>query len=113
MDPEQYIADIAARWRDAIGNPRDDTDLAMSRLNMAVNELAHQGQWRRARQLFEVAQDFLLVLANVSRNAAMAPGPHLGTEIGNKLGDAYRAAADAHNAIVAVLETLNNNPSGS
>lgn len=113
VDAEQYVTDTLTRWRNAIGNPHDDTDPTMSRLNIAINELAQQGEWRHARSLYEVARDVLLVLANVSRNAAMAPGPHLGTEVGSKLGEAYRATAEAHNAVVAVLESLNNYTSGS
>ena|SRR3712207_448381 len=113
MDAEQYVDDTCARWRNAVGSPHDDTDLTMSRLNMAVNQLAHQGEWGRVRPLFEAAQDFLLTLANMSRNAAMAPGPHLTTELGAKLGEVYSAVAQAHNSVVDVLQSINYERSGS
>lgn len=113
MNAEQYVDDTCARWRNAVGNPRDDTDLTMSRLNMAVNQLAHYGQWGRVRPLFETAQDFLLTLANVSRNAAMAPGPDLTTELGDKLREAYSTVAQAHNSVVDVLQSINYERSGS
>jgi hypothetical protein len=74
MNAEQYVHDTFLRWRNAIGHPQDDTDLAMSRLNMSVNELAHCGEWKSVDPLFQAAQDFLLTFANVTRNAAMAPG---------------------------------------
>lgn len=113
MDAEQHISDMCVRWRNAVGRPRDDTDLTMSRLNMAVNELAHRGQWEPVRPLFEASPDFILILANVSRNAAMAPGPDLATELGDRLREVYRTAADAHNAVVDVLQSLNHQQSGS
>ncbi len=113
MDPEQYVGDTCARWRNAVGRPRDDTDLTMSRLNMAVNQLAHRGEWGRVRPLFEAAQDFLLTLANMSRNAAMAPGPDLTTELGGKLREAYSAIAQAHNSVVDVLHGIDFERSGS
>jgi hypothetical protein len=108
MDAEQCVRDTCTRWRDAVGRPRDDTDLTMSRLNMAVNQLAHRGQWGSVRPLFETAQDFLLTLANVARNAAMAPGPELTTELGKKLGEAYSAVAQAHNSVVDVLYSIDH-----
>ena len=112
MDAERYVGDVCTRWRNAVGRPRDDTDLTMSRLNMAVNQLAHQGQWGPVRPLFEVAQDFLLTLANVSRNAAMAPGPDLTTQLGDRLREVYRSASDAHNAVVDVLQSLDHGRCG-
>jgi hypothetical protein len=113
MGAEQYVGDTCARWRNAVGSPRDATDLTMSRLNMAVNELAHRGEWGAVRPLLQVAQDFLLILANVSRNAAMAPGPDLTTELGEGLRAVYRAAADAHNAVLDVLQSLDHERCGS
>lgn len=113
MNAEQYVGDTCARWRNAVGSPRDDTDLTMSRLNMAVNQLAHRGEWGPVRPLFQAAQDFLLTLANMSRNAAMAPGPDLTTELGDRLREVYRAATDAHNAVVNVLQSLDQERCGS
>jgi hypothetical protein len=113
MDAEQYVGDTYTRWRNAVGGPRNDTDLTMSRLNIAVNQLAHRGEWGLARSLFQAAQDFLLTLANVSRNAAMTPGPDLTTELGDRLGESYSAAAQAHNAVVDALQHLDHERCGS
>lgn len=108
MEPEHCVADACARWQAALGRPRDDSDLTMSRLSMAVNQFAHRGEWGPLRPLFHAAQDFLLTIATVTRNAAMAPGPDMDTELGERLREAYRSTAQAHNAIVDVLQSLDH-----
>lgn len=108
MDAEQSVRDTCARWRSAVGTPRDDTDPTMPQLAMAVNELAHRGEWGPVRPLFEAAQDFLLTLASMARSAAMAPGPDRTTELGDRLRDAYELTAQAHNAVVDIVRSLDH-----
>jgi hypothetical protein len=102
-----------ARWCDSAERLRDDTDLTMSRLNLAASELAYRGMWGRVRLLFQAVQDFRLALVNFSRNVAMAPVLDLTTELGDKLRAAYRAAVQVHNAVVDVLQSLHHERRGA